>query len=156
MNLRDLNLIKKSREIDAIKDDLFELKNDFSKLITCLESREKTLLESIDKNSKFDLATADLIEKQQAAIAKLESLNNDKEKKLSGLGRWLILGVLGALSLTVQYSLKYDKGTGLIVKPNTNAGVIIPSVYALAIIAVATHQDSKIGLLIERIGDKIG
>ena len=156
MKLQDLNLIKRSHEIESIRSDIDDLKSRFSQLVICLEEREKTLLESIDSNHKAYALTGDLIEKQHAAIDKLESLNSDKEKKLSGLSRWLILAVLGGMSLTAQYSLNYDQGTGIIVTPKSDASPVLPWAYTAAIIALATGQDDKIGHIIENIGKKIG
>lgn len=154
MRFDDFNLVKTGHEINDIKSDLAKLKTRFSELVTCLEGREKTLLETLDNNQKADLIASDLIEKQQAAIDKLELLNCDKDKKLSGFSKWLILGVLGAMSLTVRYNASYETGTGIVITPNDESGPVLPILYGVSMVAIASGQDEKLGSVIENIGRK--
>jgi hypothetical protein len=149
MRLADFNIIKTNREIEAIKLQL-------DQLLVCLSDREKTILDAIAEGRQNDERTADIIEKQEQAISKLEDLNAEKAKTLSGMTKWIILAVLGVMSLTVRYNIQYSQGEGVVITPHPNPGPVLPTAYALAIIAIATGQDAKVGVLIEGLGKKIG
>ncbi|MBW4460557.1 MAG: hypothetical protein KME47_09990 [Nodosilinea sp. WJT8-NPBG4] len=133
-----------NKELELIKTDVIEVKRQLT-----------SLLESVERNNIADAEVCALIKKQDAAIDRLNVLNVDKEKKLTGLSRWVILGVLGVMSLSVQYSLAYDKGTGISVKPSSGSSPILPIAYGVAIIAIAANQDDKVGVLIDSIVKKI-
>jgi hypothetical protein len=149
MRFRDFNIIKTNREIEAIKLQL-------DQLLVCLSDREKTILDAIAEGRQNDERTADIIEKQEQAISKLEDLNADKSKKLTGLTKLVILAVLGVMSLTVRYNVSYNNGDGVIITPHPDPGPVLPIIYAVAIIAIASGQDEKIGLMIETVGQKLG
>lgn len=156
MRLSDFNIIKTNQEIDSIKSDVDAIKTQLNELLVCLPDREKTILDAIETGKQTDLSMADIIEKQEAAIEKLETLNCEKTATLTGLSKWIVLFLLGVLSLSVRYEISYEPGRGAIVKPSPTAGMILPTVYAISIIAIATDQDRKLGLLIETAGKKLG
>ena len=143
-------------EIDLIKTDVEEIKTQLGELLVCLPAREAQIMAALEANKVADDTTADLIAKQEAAIKKLEDLNCEKSSQLHGMHKWIILAVLGILSLTVRYTIQYEPGTGTVIRPDQNAGAIMPVAYTVAIIAVATNHDRRIGDLIDRMGAKIG
>ena len=155
MKLSDFSLVRK-REVDAIKTDIDELKSQLDEILICLPQREQAILDAIEAGKATDIATATLIQEQEKAIARLDALNYEKQKTLSGMTKWIILVILGILSLTVRYEIDHVPGRGTIIRADENAGVILPTVYTLAIIAVATGQDSKVGNIIDKLGEKIG
>lgn len=156
MKLSDFNLSRTNREVDAIKNDIAGIKLQFNEFVTCLPEREQAILDAIEAGKATDLATATLIKEQEKAIARLDALNCEKQKALSGMTKWIILIILGVLSLTVRYTIDYTPGEGTVIKPDQNSGPIMPMIYTLAIIAVATGQDSKVGNIIDKLGEKIG
>ena len=156
MKLSDFNLVKANREVDAIKADINTIKTHLDEILVCLPEREKAILDAIEAGKASDSATAALIKEQEKAITRLDSLNSEKTKTLTGLTRWIILAVLGVMSLTVRYDIHYSKGTGVNITPTSEPGLVLPAVYTLAIIAIATGQDSKVGTLIDKLGTKIG
>jgi hypothetical protein len=149
MHLSDLNIAKTNRDVEDIKVRLDEL-------ILCLADREQKILDAIAEGKQRDMSTAEIIETQKAAIAKLEDLNCVKDKKLTGLTKLVILAVLGVFSMTVQYNVAYNKGDGITITPHPNPGAVLPAIYALSIIAIASGQDEKIGLMLETVGRKLG
>ena len=155
MKLSDFNLVRK-KEVDAIKTDIDELRSKLDEILICLPQREQAILDAIEAGKANDLATATLIKEQEKAIAKLEEINFAKTKTLTGLTRWLILGALGILSMTVQYDINYSRGEGVVITPSSDTGALLPLVYSLAIVAIATGQDSKVGNIIDKLGEKIG
>lgn len=156
MKLSDFNLVKANREVDAIKADINTIKLQIEEMLVCLPEREQAILDAIEAGKQTDIATTELIREQEKAIARLDALNCEKQKALSGITKWIILVILGLLSLSVRYTLDYTPGKGTVIKPDQNAGPIMPLVYTLAIVAVATGQDSKVGNIIDKLGAKIG
>jgi hypothetical protein len=151
-----MKFLKKHNEVDAIKVEISEIKSQLNEVLLCLPEREKAILDAIESGRQNDLATSELIREQEKAIARLDALNCEKQKTLSGMTKWIILVILGILSLTVRYTVDYAPGKGMVVKPDQNSGPIMPLIYTLSIIAVATGQDSKIGTIIDKLGAKIG
>lgn len=145
----------RNAEIDLIKADVEEIKTQLSEILSCLPAREAQIMAVLETNREADLVTADLITKQEAAIKKLESLNCEKSSQLHGMSKWIILAILGVLSLTVRYTVEYQPGTGTVIRPDQSAGAIMPIAYTVAIIAVATNHDRKLGALIDRMGAKL-
>lgn len=154
MKLSDFSLVRK-REVDVIKTDIDELKSQLDEILICLPQREQAILDAIEAGKVTDITTVTLIQEQEKAIARLDSLNCEKQKALSGMTKWIILIILGVLSLTVRYTVDYTPGEGTVIKPDHNSGPIMPMIYTLAIIAVATGQDSKVGNIIDKLGEKI-
>jgi len=146
----------RNKEIEAIRSDIDSVKSQLNELSLCLPERERKILKAIEDNSKSDRLTLDLIAKQKEAIDKLEELNHEKNTVLTGMGKWVVLLVLGILSLSVRYEFEYVPGRGTVIKPDADAGLILPSLYAFAIIAIATGQDEKIGIMLETVGRKLG
>ena len=153
MNSSDFNA---QEEIELIKANVKTVEYKLDEILVRLPEREKAILDAIEVGKERDLRTDEIIKTQEAAIAKLEVLNCEKSAVLTGMGKWVVLLVLGILSLSVRYTLDYEPGRGTVVKPDPEAGLLLPGVYTLAIIAIATGQDSKVGTLIDKVGEKLG
>lgn len=133
-----------------------DFESELNRVSTKVDALEQFIYSELEKSNSEDSEHKKLIEAQSEAIASLKALCSDKDKALKGLSKWIVLAILGGLSLTVKYEFEYSPGDGFIIRPDLNAGMVIPFAYTAAIIAVATNQDEKVGLILEKLGDKLG
>jgi hypothetical protein len=139
-------------EIDLIKADVEEIKTQLSELLSCLPVREAQIMAALEANKEADSATAELLKEQEVEITRLKVLNTEKSKTLNGMTRWIILIILGLMAATTKYEFQFEKGTGIVIRPDSDTGVVIPVLYAVALVAVATNHENRLGNLIDRMG----
>jgi hypothetical protein len=142
----------RNKEIELIKTDVDEIKTQLNELVGRLVEREEQILAALESNKVADATTTDLLKEQEVEITRLKVLNTEKSKTLNGMTRWIIMIILGLMAATTKYELEFQKGTGVVVRPDQDTGVVIPVLYAVALVAVATNHEGRLGNLIDRMG----
>lgn len=142
---------RRAADIAIIEVDVALLHSQLNEDVARLHSRLDHLALEIQSGHQRDESALLVIQGQQAAISQLEKLNKAKSREIKGMAKWVVLASLGFFSLFTRYSVSYEEAK-FVVKPDPAAGLIIPALYATAIIAVVTGNDEKIGGILSKVG----
>ena len=143
-----LNLLKMRSDLNLCSRAIKQLQSKMQqtdKKLDEIDSRVTQNQLQLKQGETRDSNSIELIKEQEIAIDQLKKLNDSKDCELISLRKWIIVLILGLLSLSARYEITYRPSSGPIVQPKEEPGFIIPTLYTIAIIATATDNNKKLG-----------